>query len=248
MVFDEGDKKFIFEFSREFDRFLELYKEEKKRNANFISKLSHEIKNPLTIIKSSLQLLEKQIDGLGDNFYLESIYEEVNFIDDLLNQLSDYGKNEKRMNFEKISIGDLICKVVNSYKTVAERDKKVLQVDIEQPYQYIRCDTTSIRQVLSNLIKNALEATKDGDHIFVSVRALNGYTQIKISDTGVGIERERLSKIFEPFITTKSNGTGLGLAVVKSLVEAHSGKIEVDSILGEGTIFTITLPEYKKEK
>jgi signal transduction histidine kinase len=241
-MLDEGYKKFIFEFSREFDKFLELYKEEKKRNSNFMSNLSHEIRNPLTIIKSSLQLLEKQIDGLENNFYLQSIYDEVSFIDDILTQISSYGKNDKRMIFEDVCIGSIVSNVANSYSSIVERDKKVLKVDIEQPLHKVKCDGTSMRQVITNLIKNAVEATKEGDSIFVSVCRIDGYTQIQVKDTGMGIEKERLASIYEPFVTTKSCGTGLGLAVVKNLVEAHCGKIEVDSVVGEGTTFTITLP------
>lgn len=244
-MLDDDYKKFIFEFSREFDKFLELYKEEKKRNANFMSKLSHEIRNPLTIIKSSLQILEKQVDELENNCYLQSVYDEVDFIDDILSQITNYGKNEKRMQFEEICIGSLVRNIANGFGSMVENDKKVLKVDIGQPWHNIRCDATSIRQVLTNLIKNALEATREGDTIIVSVHALGNETQIKVIDTGMGIDKESLSGIYEPFVTTKSYGTGLGLAVVKNLVEAHYGKIEVYSVVGKGTAFTITLPREK---
>lgn len=241
-MLDDEDKKFIFEFSREFDRFLNLYKEEKKKNSNFLSKLSHEIKNPLTIIKSSLQLHEKQIEGLCDKSYLESTYDEINFIDDILTQISNYGKNAKRMNFENVSIGSLVRNVVKSYVSIAEKERKMLKVDIRQPWINIKCDATSIRQVLTNLVKNAMEATKEGDKILVSVKAVDRTTNIKVHDTGMGIDKEGLKNIFEPFVTTKSCGTGLGLSVVKNLIEAHQGTIEVESELGKGTTFTIILP------
>src|SRR5262249_10099383 len=104
-------------------------------------------------------------------------------------------------------------------------------------------DEDELRQVLVNLMENACQAMTSGGSLMVGTKAHADMVEIVIGDTGCGIPQEHLNKIFAPFFTTKSRGTGLGLAVVKKIVERHHGNIDVKSVIGEGTEFTITLPK-----
>ena len=108
-------------------------------------------------------------------------------------------------------------------------------------------DPIKIQRVLDNMTKNALEAMPQGGILTLSTGIDTGKIYIKVSDTGVGIPKEKLSTLFKPFQTTKSKGLGLGLSYCKRAVEAHGGRIQVESVVGEGTTFTILIPNNLKE-
>ncbi|MFC1914058.1 ATP-binding protein, partial [Chloroflexota bacterium] len=103
-------------------------------------------------------------------------------------------------------------------------------------------DTDQIRQVLINVINNAVQAMPEGGKLTIGAGAKDGFLKMEISDTGSGITKETIGKIFDPLFTTRAKGIGLGLAVCKSIVERHEGRIEVESGAGKGTTFTIKLP------
>ena len=106
----------------------------------------------------------------------------------------------------------------------------------------IELDPDQIRQVLLNIFRNALEAMPNGGKLTVSSSLNNGYFTISVADTGVGIEKKHLSKLFTAFFTTKSTGSGLGLTISSQIIKNHGGKIGLSSKKGEGTVFHITLP------
>ena len=112
---------------------------------------------------------------------------------------------------------------------------------------FAEVDSYKIRRVMDNLVKNAVEAMKDGGILRVNIEDSEGLALITVSDTGRGIPLDVASKLFTPFYTTKVTGTGLGLAICKQVVEAHRGRIEFESLVGRGTVFKVTLPTMSVE-
>ena len=125
-----------------------------------------------------------------------------------------------------------------------ELTKKNIQwsLDYRHGGALIDGDSDQLRQILINLIQNAADAMPSGGALKITTQTDKNHLELKVSDTGEGIPKELLTKIFEPFVTTKAKGTGLGLAMVRSMIEAHHGTIHVESQPGQGTVFTLKLP------
>ncbi|HEY6333787.1 MAG TPA: ATP-binding protein, partial [Blastocatellia bacterium] len=117
-----------------------------------------------------------------------------------------------------------------------------ISVNRDQPPVEVNGDAEKLKSCMSNIVINALQAMPSGGTLTADVHRSNGFVEVKISDTGIGISEESLTKVFEPYFSTKQSGFGLGLAVTKKIIEEHQGHIEVSSRLNEGTTFTLTLP------
>ena len=127
--------------------------------------------------------------------------------------------------------------------------KNVQLIDLTKSTTAIKIDVDKIKRIFINLIKNAIEAMPDGGKLTVTSEKKNGIVEIAFADMGTGISEENLKKLFGPLFTTKAKGMGLGLAICKRIIEAHGGKIAVESTIDKGTTFTITIPiEQKMEK
>lgn len=218
----------------------------------FVDNVSHELKTPITSIRGFSETL---LDGAMNDpdtlrEFLEIINEESLRLQRLIGELLDLSKIESKqdhLKMEPIQIDKMVQSVI---KTMEERFRAKGQqwhIKVEEPFEVV-VDHDRFRQILLNLLANASNYTPAGGHITVEVeRQANEWT-CKVADTGIGIPQEDLSRVFERFYRVDkarardSGGTGLGLAIVKHLVEAHRGKIEVESQLGEGTVFTLTFP------
>jgi signal transduction histidine kinase len=117
-----------------------------------------------------------------------------------------------------------------------------ISVSLASDLPKVMADGGQLIRVLSNLVSNAIQAMPNGGRLTLSTNASGGYVKVKVADTGVGIPQENMTKIFEPLFTTKANGTGLGLSIGRALVERQGGTVEVESQIGQGTIFIIRLP------
>ena len=115
-------------------------------------------------------------------------------------------------------------------------------VDSTQNQPKTKMDVEKMKRVFANLIKNAVDAMPEGGRLFISSKKSNGNVDFTFADNGMGMAGEVMEKLWTPFFTTKAKGMGLGLAICKRMVEAHSGKISVESIVGKGTTFTVTIP------
>lgn len=203
--------------------------------------IAHEIGNPLTSIFSYVQILKSMEDDKFKKESLETIYFHIQRISDILKQLS---------SFTKMPIGDLrltnINDVIENTIRLIQYDKKAKDIVIIKELSYslpqININENQLSQVFINLILNALDAMPGGGKIIIKSYIENNNIIIDFEDTGIGISKENLSKIFDPFYTTKEKGTGLGLAVSYNIIKKINGTITVDSELGKGTIFKITLP------
>ena len=209
--------------------------------------VAHEIRNPLNSIKGFIQYFQKKLKLDQEDFqYTELMLTEVDRLNRVISKLLAYSKpREPRLTVR--AVDEILDHCVN----VVEREATAAGVDIVRPPRtngvpLVLMDTDQMTQVFLNLLINAVEAAGKGGRIHVGYDVdESGRPVVVVQDSGPGIERENLDKIFDPFFSTKKKGTGLGLAIVKSIIEGHGGEIEVDSEPGKGTRFLITLKAYQ---
>ncbi len=209
--------------------------------------LAHEIKNPLSTVKVNLKLISEDIDPSDQkNARWQKKIEIVRSETDRLSQiLDDFLKYIHRVepNTKPVDINDLLRELIDFYSPQAmERSITIRQGLVDKP---IVCDIDAdmIKQVILNLFINAQQAMEDGGELIIRTSAERGLARIEVSDTGRGIAPEKLDNIFEAYYTSKAEGSGLGLSTARKIILAHKGSIAVNSQLGKGTSFTITLPE-----
>jgi len=204
------------------------------------SYLMHEIKNPLLVIGGFAQQLLRQTEGKTHE-KLEIILEEVKRLEKLLSDVRDF---TKPIPLEKclFDLNKLILKTVSLFQAEVNKRNIEINVNLDQNLPKIEADIELIKQVLINLIKNAIEMMPKGGKIEVSSRKQNNYVRIEIEDTGPGIPPENLKEIFNPFFTTKKKGTGLGLTISYRIIKDHGGDIKIESVVGKGTKCIILLP------
>jgi signal transduction histidine kinase len=206
--------------------------------------VGHDIRNPLQAITSELYLAKEAIANsphIEDRTQtLESINlieEQTDYISKIVSDLQDYARPLKP-EYSEINLSGLIVSV---FQTISIPDKIVLKIDVKG-FPKIKTDPTLIKRILTNLINNAIQAMPNGGILELTAYKKDSKAVIAVSDTGKGIPEEIKPKLFTPLVTTKAKGQGLGLAVVKRLVEALNGSITFESQEGKGTTFTIQLP------
>ncbi|WP_160719085.1 PAS domain S-box protein [Bacillus sp. USDA818B3_A] len=202
--------------------------------------VAHEIRNPLTPIKGFMQLLdaEKEINPV----YLRIVFDELQRMEGIISEFLTMAKPHTE-KLRLVYVDELVHQVIQLVERDAERAQKSLYVDVEQPNVSIMGDPNSLKQVLLNVIKNALESLSEMGQVHTTVKTDISGVIIKVSDNGCGISSNRLQKLGEPFYSTKEKGTGLGLITCYRIIEAHQGKISIDSEEGKGTTVTIWLPK-----
>lgn len=206
-----------------------------------LSKFSHELRNPIALIQSELQMLGTSHPELAEEDDWYSILENLEHIRDLLDDLSRYN-NAERLSPVETDLAPLLRSIAGAFRPTLDYLGITLKTDIPQNLPLLSLDQTKIRQAFLNLLRNAQEAIQH-DHgvISLSAKALPKGVQISVCDNGCGIEEARIHEIFHPFVTYKPSGTGLGLPVTRQIIEAHGGSLEVQSRPGEGTCFQILL-------
>lgn len=197
--------------------------------------LAHEIRNPLNTIKMNIQLLGEE---LGENKKFERIESELSRLDGILKSFLYYTKLPTP-SFERIDINDIIRNVVEIIRPRSENVS--IEMELAQGLPKINADGALLSEVLHNLIQNALDASESGTIIVESGKRGNNVF-FAVSDQGEGIPPQMLDKIFKPYFSTKKSGVGIGMAVVKKIVESHSGKIQVQSRVGKGTRIVVEIP------
>ena len=221
----------------------ELIKTEKLRIAGTLaSGIAHEIKNPLTSLKAFTSFLEeKHNDPLFRKKFKEIIGQEINKIDQLVHNLLNFAKPHPP-TFESTDIHKALDQTFGLINTsLASANVSLVRV-YHRPNTEILGDASQLQQAFLNLFLNAMDAMPKGGELRISTHTENGWLTIRIEDTGVGMAKEQLEHIFEPFYSTKESGTGLGLAITKRIIEDHQGKIKVTSTPNKGSAFEISLP------
>ncbi|WP_079737932.1 PAS domain-containing sensor histidine kinase [Polaribacter sp. KT 15] len=206
--------------------------------------VAHEIKNPLTPMRLSVQSFERKFNPEDENIkeklaeYSQTLIQQIDVMSSIASAFSDFAKmpTQKKEEIEVISVVKLALDIFN------EKSIKYLP---ENKELFAFLDKTQLIRIVTNLVKNAIQATENEENPLIQVEVLEHQNIIKIvvSDNGKGISNDVKDLIFEPKFTTKSSGMGLGLAMIKNIIEAYDGKISFTSTEGEGTVFTVTLPK-----
>ena len=213
-----------------------------KQNQLQLSMVSHEIRNPVTLINSFLQLLGSSHPEITSYHYWTEITENMRFLRELLENLSAYN-NSQKLSREEVSILSILKTVIaDTEPTLSEKNINI-QLKKDGAVPPFLMDRHRLRQVFLNLIRNSSEAIgESGGRITIHLTADLDQVTVRIQDSGPGIPEEFLDSLFDFFVTHKKNGTGLGLAISKNIVEAHGGTIEASAAEEGGAVFTICLP------
>ena len=237
--------------------YKELLKIEKFRNAYLVN-LSHELRTPLNVILSSEQLIDKlnsedKIDKNNLTNYMKIIRKNSKGLLKVINDLIDSSKISSGMyvlKYEKVDIVYLVEEIALSMKTYIEDNGLELIIDPEIEEKEIECSVVDIERCIINLLSNAVKFTEKG-RIYISIKEENNNVEIIIEDSGIGISKEQQSLIFDRFatletgISSKHCSSGIGLTLVKDIVELHKGSITLQSEVGVGSKFIIKLPVKK---
>jgi signal transduction histidine kinase len=207
--------------------------------------VGHDLRNPLQVIINTLYLARMKLELIPPQLEkkdLEEIYNtiesQIMYMDKIVTDLQDFSR-PVTVKPIKTDLKELVEEVLSS---VHVPDDVKVSVKISEDFPMFNVDTPLLKRVLSNLILNAIQAMPNGGSLTVAVSSTNEHVIITVEDTGVGIPRENMPKIFESFFTTKAQGQGLGLSICKKFVEASGGSIEAESEEGQGTTFTVKLP------
>jgi len=229
-----------------------------RMKSEFVSVVSHEIRTPLTTMKEFIALLLDEIPGKinkEQQEFLSIINESINRLTRLINNMLDISRIESGMvelNRREININTLTNEVIKFLQPQADTKDILIKNSLFLDLPAIYGDWDKILQVLTNLIDNAIKFTPQSGRITIEGKMVNNQILLSVIDTGIGINSEDFDKVFEKFQRIESptplqaKGTGLGLSISSSIMEMHNGKIWVESELGKGSKFTISLPEYNE--
>ena len=229
--------------------------EQTELKARFFANISHEFRTPLTLIMSPLeQLLERHPpgEGGGNDYELLTLAHtnakrQLELVNRIL-QLARLEANATNLDLGEVDVPTLVETTVASFTYLANQQRVDLRCELPSSRLLARLDAQKIEDILLNLLSNAIKFTPGGGTVVARVGEENGGIVLEVEDTGVGIARSELSTIFERFFRASDaergevKGTGLGLSLVRELVRLHGGTISVDSTVGEGTTFTVELP------
>ncbi|MEM3597145.1 MAG: PAS domain S-box protein [Candidatus Bathyarchaeia archaeon] len=209
--------------------------------------VGHDLRNPLTSIAGAQYYLKKRLNLEADNKVremLELIEKNIAYSNKIINDLLDYSREIELELIEKTPKS-----LIKEALSLMEIPKSVKVEDLTTHTPKIKVDPEKITRVFANIIRNAVEAMPKGGTLTIRSRKIKDKLEISFKDTGVGMTRETLEKLWTPLFTTKAKGMGFGLAICKRFVEAHGGCITAESTFGKGTTFTVTIPiEPKTEK
>lgn len=208
--------------------------------------IAHEVRNPLTSVNGFLQLMKTQYPERTD--YFDIIFSEIKRIDFVLSELLVLAKPQS-VHFQEVQLHDLLEQVI----TLLNTNAVLSNIDLKQPFKKkdagaILADANQMKQLFINLIKNAIEAMPEGGSIYISTEKVMNEWKITIQDEGKGMSEEDIQKIYDPFFSTKKEGTGLGLTICATILKDHHGRMDVKSELRKGTAFHIYLPVYQKSR
>lgn len=237
------------------DRALTEAQRANTAKSRFLANMSHDLRTPLNAILGFSDILREQMLGpLHNRKYLEyadDIHNSANYLLELVNDLLDISfieSGKTKLNVEPIGVSELIDDCLQNFRDRAAEKNLAIETDVPEDLLPMVADKRAIKQILLNLITNAIKFTAPDGNITIRAAATDTETLITIADTGQGIAPHRLPTITNPFIRGERNpmdseqGWGLGLAIANALVDLHKGRMEIESTLGKGTSITINIP------
>ncbi|MEW6042651.1 MAG: ATP-binding protein [Thermoproteota archaeon] len=227
----------------ELERKMAVLEDNVKREKLFVigelaARLAHDIRNPLSIIKNAIEMLivkegDAEPKTLETYMKIQRAVDRISYqIDDVLNFVKP-----RKISLSEASLNSILSAVVGRLKI-----PQTVEIELPKKDVAVVVDVANLEIVFVNLITNAMQAMNNVGKIKIEAHQTDKNTVIKVNDNGPGIPMENLSLIFEPLFTTKQTGTGLGLVSCKTIIEQHGGTIDVESSLGKGATFTVTLP------
>ncbi len=233
-------------------RDVSRYREIDRMKTDFVSSVSHELRTPLTSIKAYTATIMRDPTMPEDTRreFLSIIDEESNRLANLIEDLLEVSRIEAgtvKVSLHSIDIAGITDQALLALEALAGKKNIQLKRDIAVELPELKADETKIQSVITNLVNNAIKFTPEGGQVLVCAQHQGQELIIRISDTGIGIPKKALKKIFDRFYRVhrpgeQTQGTGLGLAIVKEIISLHGGRIEVESEVGQGTTFTVFLP------
>jgi len=208
--------------------------------------IDHDLRNPLASIKNATYYMKKKGNSIPEKRAKEMFHiidEAIDHSDKIISDLLDYAR-ELHLEKNETLPRSLLIKALE----MLQISEKVQIIDNTSEELRISVDVDKIERVFINLIKNAIDAMPNGGTLEINSRQSGTYVEVSFVDTGAGITKEILPKIFSPLFTTKEKGIGFGLAICKRFVAAHGGKITVETKLGKGTTFMVFLPTEPRAK
>jgi signal transduction histidine kinase len=230
-----------------------------RAKSDFLAKMSHELRTPLNVIIGFAQLMLDRVPGEVNKEQrqcLDDILTSGQHLLGLINEVLDLAKVEAgkvKLRLKNIALPEVVESVTSAMMPVLSPKRQSLDVNLDKELPLVQTDEARLRQVFFNLLSNASKFTPDGGRLKIGVVKKGNWCQVSISDSGIGIKKEDIKQIFEPFYQVDNSivgsssagerrGTGLGLALVKEIIELHGGRIWVESEYGKGSSFIFTLP------
>lgn len=209
------------------------------KNEDYLN-IFHEIKNSITLINGSLQLVAKKHPEVCTFDYWNEAMSEINFLKNIVIQLSSARLCE-HLNIMQVNIYSFMHQITSTIRTLSW-NKFTCAITLEENLPLVELDPQLLKQVIVNIIKNAYEAMDGTGTATIHVFYQDGLMQIAITDHGGGLDPALEDSIFQPFITSKTGGSGLGLVITRQIIESHHGTLNCVSRPGDGCTFTIALP------
>ncbi|OPL16151.1 MAG: hypothetical protein AVO38_08755 [delta proteobacterium ML8_D] len=242
---------------------LEKLEEMAKRTEKFAAmgemaaNIAHEIRNPLGSIELFASLLKKDLKNAQNRDRVSHIIGSVRNMDNKISNLLLFARKQK-FSMRMIDVNEVLNKMLKFSEQIIKKENIVLTVNHEDINPIIRGDEELLKQVFLNLILNAIQAMPDGGNLHIETKVFDkrreegdiddSKVEIKFIDDGIGIHKNYIKKIFDPFFSTREGGTGLGLVIVHNIVDVHGGSIDVESSNNRGTIFNLTFPLIKSSE
>jgi signal transduction histidine kinase len=221
--------------------------------SDFVANVSHELKTPLALIRlfaETLELGRVQSEEKAKQYY-RLINKESQRLTQLINNILDFSRIEagrKEYRFAPTDVAQIVSDVVDAYRFQIEQNGFELDVDVAEDLPEVEADKEALGQALLNLVNNAIKYSRDGKYLRLEVSRRGDEVRIAVSDRGIGIAKGEQKKIFDKFyraedsLVHETKGSGLGLPLVRHIMEAHGGSVEVESSPGKGSTFTLVLP------
>lgn len=207
-----------------------------------VAGVAHEVRNPLGVIRASVQMMEQEVGESCQSMELTQVMvQEIDRLDALVNALLDFGRPSKS-RFRQVDPARALEEVVLLTRQYARQQGVNVNLNSDGNLPEIWADEDRLKQVFINLVTNAIQAMPDGGSLKISATTDGAFLKIAFDDSGIGIPDEALRRIFDPFYTTRPGGSGLGLSIVHRIIDAHRGYVNVESICGRGSVFTVGLP------